>query len=843
MKAWSRYLSDIDKTFTFVATYDIQNRMKEMTYPDSSKITNYYADSGYLRQVRLLGPGQFFGAALVTYEGPETTGATELVRRLGNGVESVISYDDSTRRPTGIQTKLKNGSTVQSLSYGYDNVGNITSITDAVNANRNQAFGYDNLYRLTSAQSTMYGNLSYTYSAGGNLTHKEGVGFFYTQQKLTSTTDGRNYTYDQNGNMTSREGRSLVYDSEDHLIAIQASGIDKANYTYEHSGERIKKTREDGTTVYSIGGLYEVMVRSDGAEYHSRYFYGISGDRLAQITRDSSQVTLAQTSQISKTLYAANFEGSMLAQANLIMTDLFFLTVRSNFNQALLVFFALACALFILILKNKDQARFGLLYRSQSTAALLVFLFVFVFNGCTGETVPPHDPESTPWSDVANEPLPPWVSSLSNPLAIYNDTTTAGQPTIGAFFLVPNHLGSTALVTNASGNSVISEMHYKPYGELVRTQSYGPDNVRHKYTGQEEDSESSLMYYGARYYDPGLGRFISADLINFAPNLTQAYNRYMNVMGNPIRFQDPTGHGFFDWLGDFFSAIVAPITLAVSAVESIATGSSLKDTFSKNFNSLSDTYSSISRGVAYGVAGALVGSAFGALGPIGGGIAGGLYNLATGNGGFWEGFAGGALSGAYGGAFGAAVGGINGFLAGYNDIYSHDNLGLNAFIADSTIGLTTTAIGLGKASIEIFGGIFGSTHYERELSKQSNAYIFTNSVFGRSNAVGNVVSIDKKTSGNRDAKFYRTLREELLHTWQYRRGGLLNQVRLLSEQVGSDSPNGFPYPYGSSGTLEYEASTRSFDGTSLTRVEDGYNGAGNSRPWELLCTRCSRFYP
>jgi len=31
------------------------------------------------------------------------------------------------------------------------------------------------------------------------------------------------------------------------------------------------------------------------------------------------------------------------------------------------------------------------------------------------------------------------------------------------------------------------------------------------FTDQENDPESGLMYYGARYYDPWVGRFLSQD--------------------------------------------------------------------------------------------------------------------------------------------------------------------------------------------------------------------------------------------------------------------------------------------------------------------------------------------
>jgi len=50
------------------------------------------------------------------------------------------------------------------------------------------------------------------------------------------------------------------------------------------------------------------------------------------------------------------------------------------------------------------------------------------------------------------------------------------------------------------------------------------------------------MYYGARFYSPRLGRFISADTLICHPRNPQAWNRYSYVLNNPLYYVDPTGH-------------------------------------------------------------------------------------------------------------------------------------------------------------------------------------------------------------------------------------------------------------------------------------------------------------
>ncbi len=56
------------------------------------------------------------------------------------------------------------------------------------------------------------------------------------------------------------------------------------------------------------------------------------------------------------------------------------------------------------------------------------------------------------------------------------------------------------------------------------------------------DSNTELMYYGARFYDPFLGRFLVADTIAPDPGNPQSLNRYSYVNGNPLRYVDSTGH-------------------------------------------------------------------------------------------------------------------------------------------------------------------------------------------------------------------------------------------------------------------------------------------------------------
>jgi len=116
-------------------------------------------------------------------------------------------------------------------------------------------------------------------------------------------------------------------------------------------------------------------------------------------------------------------------------------------------------------------------------------------------------------------------------------------------------LSSSNVITDSSGQ-LLQYCEYTPYGTLSRNE--GTDVATHKFTGKELD-RTGLYFYGARYYDPEIGRFITADTIVQAPYDPQSLNRYSYCRNNPINYTDPSGHSwfskFFKAIGDFFSGI------------------------------------------------------------------------------------------------------------------------------------------------------------------------------------------------------------------------------------------------------------------------------------------------
>lgn len=107
------------------------------------------------------------------------------------------------------------------------------------------------------------------------------------------------------------------------------------------------------------------------------------------------------------------------------------------------------------------------------------------------------------------------------------------------YYTLKDHLGSASVVTDASG-TVVGEQRYYPYGETrLTTGSMFTDKL---FTGQREMTGLGIYNYGARFYSPKLGRFISADTIVPGYSNPQALNRFSYVLNNPLRYTDPTGH-------------------------------------------------------------------------------------------------------------------------------------------------------------------------------------------------------------------------------------------------------------------------------------------------------------
>jgi RHS repeat-associated protein len=114
-------------------------------------------------------------------------------------------------------------------------------------------------------------------------------------------------------------------------------------------------------------------------------------------------------------------------------------------------------------------------------------------------------------------------------------------------YVIGDDLGSTSITTDVAGNK-ISEMRYTPWGEVRYTWTNAPVDIaptyellKYTFTGQYSYVEEfGLMFYNARFYDPMLGRFTSAD--SYVSDDNQGFDRYNYVNNRPTISTDPTGN-------------------------------------------------------------------------------------------------------------------------------------------------------------------------------------------------------------------------------------------------------------------------------------------------------------
>ena len=260
-------------------------------------------------------------------------------------------------------------------------------------------------------------------------------------------------------------------------------------------------------------------------------------------------------------------------------------------------------------------------------------------------------------------------------------------------FYHKDHLGSSTFITDSENGLPVETADFLPFG-LMRTHS-GENIARHKYTDQEEDTETGLYNYNARLYDPAIGMFISPDTIVQNPFDPQTLNRYAYARNNPLTFTDPSGH--------FVQVVLAGIAVgaAVGAISSgIQNDWALKETL------IGAGIGGVAGGVGAGVGGLAFSAAGGTNGGLtaclAGGIAGGVSAGATSGGlsaavyggSVSEGMLTGAKWGAIGGAaFGAVGWGFDGAWPWYR-IPTHVAAGgsLAALSGDNVIEASSFAL-------------------------------------------------------------------------------------------------------------------------------------------------------
>jgi RHS repeat-associated protein len=106
----------------------------------------------------------------------------------------------------------------------------------------------------------------------------------------------------------------------------------------------------------------------------------------------------------------------------------------------------------------------------------------------------------------------------------------------GTYRILSDHLGSPRLIVNTANGSVVEEIDYDEFGNV--TNDTAPGTIPFGFAGGLNDLDTGLVRFGARDYDPSVGRWTSKDPTRFDGGQV---NFYVYLGDDPVNSVDPTG--------------------------------------------------------------------------------------------------------------------------------------------------------------------------------------------------------------------------------------------------------------------------------------------------------------
>ncbi|MEM9540747.1 MAG: FG-GAP-like repeat-containing protein [Cyanobacteria bacterium P01_E01_bin.42] len=519
------------KTYISRYTYDAAGRPQTITYPDGAIVRHTYNEAGELQTIALKDIGETDFRIYAIYEDYTALGDFRKVT-YGNQVESNYQYDSIGRIATN--TTSKGAYTYSNFEYEWNKANKLLRITDIADndkPDRSQIFTYDINGRLKIAEGP-YGGLKYDYDRAGNITQRNDRVYRYKPDKQHQLLEA---TYDDNGNTTALNPWRYTYDAQNRLLRVDRSNTTVNAFTYDSLGNRLSKTEsQDGKTTYYVTSLYEVVRQTGDAEadsqfVHTKYIVGPEG-AIAAISKSDRDFNLtaaigANNAKLAAGLYNPHSGGGLPRFLSAKFNQ--FISVGPIGPMLFVLAFvgSLLCTLSIWLYRYKRWAGLGE-GRISSQMAIAKTQGWLLQNW--------HRPIAFVLAFVSF-----FTVSFSGSIALADTTSGMGErgyPIPGrTLFFHSDHLGSTSLVTDVHANEV-SQLDYEPYGEMVEPPN--EDIFRPKFTGKEYDSNSGLYYFGSRYYNGHLGRFLTPDPAG------QYFSPYVYGNGDPLSGIDPTGSQF-----------------------------------------------------------------------------------------------------------------------------------------------------------------------------------------------------------------------------------------------------------------------------------------------------------
>ncbi|MBT9519293.1 MAG: AHH domain-containing protein [Dechloromonas sp.] len=495
---------------------------------------------------------------------------------------------------------LAGSSQLAKHAYTYDVWGNRSTASDTLsNSTQTKTYGYDALDRLKSvANGTATQDEGYSFDLFGNrLTKSLGTpvtqswtSTYDTAHQLTQvqqTVGGSAITtllrYDDNGNLkklcdagsgtvsgtatdcsvtgTGSATRTLTWNGLDQLVALARAGSAALNeaYAYDDAGRRLSKTSAGSTAAYLYDGeaILGEWADSVAGSPSAVYVQGGTDDPLMRLTGNSGGT------DASVRYYAQDGIGSVSALygqgqdptnvvseagASLAQTSGGGYTVggvASNVNA----------------LKDGDRSSVSGHWTASSGSALdITFagsrtISEVVLIGNPGTTNNPTPNDASTWSgtstfDTSTYTVQTWTGSAWNTVGTISGNVnhirriSFAPTTTSKVRIIPVDDASNGQTANDNLVS-LSEVEIWTHADNLATQRFDAwgsvtqssgSIPTYGYTGREPDA-SGLIFYRARYYHPGLGRFASRDPIGMQGGI----NPYAYAGGNPVLYNDPSG--------------------------------------------------------------------------------------------------------------------------------------------------------------------------------------------------------------------------------------------------------------------------------------------------------------
>ena len=429
-------------------------------------------------------------------------------RVLGNGVREQLEWD--ARRQVGRQVLSGGDGTILSdLQHRWDMTSLISETIDqtpglGAGMSLSARYAYDSARRPVEVMGS-FGTLTYEWTAGGSLGSRRlrdpgavpsstidaldlsGIAYGQSsgQTLQRPETDGRRrWQWDAAGRQiaeTTPEGtRRLEWTPAGRLSrVVHADGSSEEN-TWDIGVRRISRTRRDVSgrmteRMWFLGEQAELLQSGDDARWFRTFRLQGRAVARAEYAGDPGVATLEQ----------AGFEVASRVDAGVSVKDWEMPELKQGSVFRVTMWWGLPAGISVLLLCFTGR---------RSRRAGLVWLFSVSL--VVGPMLPACDRSGVADTEAGRDgvtPLPDAVGAM--------------------LWMHANSLGSVFLVTDGSGREYVREVA-TPCGVRTASRAQGELNGLYRYTfhGQQSDSETGYIDFGARFYDPSVARWLSPDL-------------------------------------------------------------------------------------------------------------------------------------------------------------------------------------------------------------------------------------------------------------------------------------------------------------------------------------------